>query len=73
MTHRCGHKAIDVREHHSAATDPATHEDFEPSHQTGQAGISIRNLHKTFRANGFKKTAVDGLTLDVFEGQITVC
>jgi ABC-type glutathione transport system ATPase component len=64
---------VDVHEQITSETNPATHEDFEPSHQAGQAGISIRNLHKTFQANGFSKTAVDGLSLDLFEGQITVC
>lgn len=69
----CGHgpQALDD----SAAGDGRGHNagdaNVEPAPPGLHAGIAIQNLRKTFRAHGFEKTAVDGLSLDFYEGQIT--
>lgn len=44
----------------------------EPAPSNMKAGISIKNLRKSFKAEtGGVKVAVDGLSLDMYEDQIT--
>ncbi|XP_071081915.1 phospholipid-transporting ATPase ABCA3-like [Haliotis cracherodii] len=45
---------------------------FEKEPTGMQAGISIRNLRKVFGRGSRKKVAVDGMSLNMFEGQISV-
>ncbi|KAL3876097.1 hypothetical protein ACJMK2_033975 [Sinanodonta woodiana] len=44
---------------------------FEPDPMGQRAGISIRNLRKEYKNGSLNKTAVSGMTLDMYEGQIT--
>ncbi|XP_046356672.2 phospholipid-transporting ATPase ABCA3-like [Haliotis rufescens] len=46
------------------------HFEVEPSGMT--TGISIQNLKKVFGSGSKKKVAVDGMSLNMFEGQISV-
>ncbi|KAM9583970.1 phospholipid-transporting ATPase ABCA3-like [Trichechus inunguis] len=45
---------------------------FEPEPTDLVAGIQIKHLHKTFRARNTTKIAVRDLSLNLYEGQITV-
>ncbi|XP_071130810.1 phospholipid-transporting ATPase ABCA3-like isoform X2 [Mytilus edulis] len=44
---------------------------FEQDPTRLRPGIQIRNLKKVFKTNGTMKTAVEGMTLNIYEGQIT--
>ncbi|XP_066292809.1 phospholipid-transporting ATPase ABCA3-like isoform X1 [Branchiostoma lanceolatum] len=44
---------------------------FEINPANLKAGVRIRNLRKTFGTGKKKKTAVGGITMDMYEGQIT--
>eukprot|EP00058_Branchiostoma_floridae_P010060 XP_002595548.1 hypothetical protein BRAFLDRAFT_117471 [Branchiostoma floridae] len=44
---------------------------FEKNPANLKAGVRIRNLKKTFGSGKKKKTAVGGITMDMYEGQIT--
>ncbi|XP_019627958.1 PREDICTED: ATP-binding cassette sub-family A member 3-like [Branchiostoma belcheri] len=44
---------------------------FETNPANLKAGVRIRNLRKTFGSGKKKKTAVGGISMDMYEGQIT--
>ena len=46
---------------------------FEKPPENLNVGIKIQNLHKVFQSFGGlnKKVAVDGVTLDIYNGEIT--
>lgn len=62
----CGAQADNVNENGNFVTK---YDNFEADPQNLQAGIKVRNLRKVY---GNKKEAVKGLTLNMFNDQITV-
>ncbi|PNF40610.1 ATP-binding cassette sub-family A member 3 [Cryptotermes secundus] len=53
--------------------DTVSSKKFEKPHGNLSVGIKIRNLYKVFQSYGGlnKKVAVDGVTLDIYSGEIT--
>ncbi|XP_041362406.1 phospholipid-transporting ATPase ABCA3-like [Gigantopelta aegis] len=69
ISYWCGTKSGDVYlDDQSVGQDPNL---FEKDPVGLKAGIKIRNLRKEFRRNGEHKAAVAGMTLNMYEGQIT--
>ncbi|CAG7730793.1 unnamed protein product [Allacma fusca] len=54
------------------STDDKLEDGFEAEPTTLKRSVEIKNLEKTFTTRKDLKLAVDGLTLNMFEGQITV-
>ncbi|XP_046544466.1 phospholipid-transporting ATPase ABCA3-like isoform X1 [Haliotis rubra] len=68
-TYWCGSNQVKPNDFDVTNQD-STHFEKEPTGM--QAGISIRNLRKVFSSGSRKKVAVDGMSLNMFEGQISV-
>ncbi|CAC5380658.1 ABCA3 [Mytilus coruscus] len=67
----CGTVASDVMEGDENFLNTRSSEYFEQDPIRLRPGIQIRNLKKVFKTNGSMKTAVEGMTLNIYEGQIT--
>lgn len=64
-------KAISAKAAAATAGAAAAGPDFEPPPPGLRAGVQIRNLRKVFHVHGQKKVAVDDLTLEMFEGEVS--
>lgn len=66
----CCKRERQVADTYKSASDPIP-ENVEPDPQNLKAGISIQGLKKVYKGAAGTKLAVDGLSLNLFEGQVT--